>query len=83
MAYRFTDDWGLIFTIECFYCGCKFDEPKTDWTKKTGCIGHYEPIICPNCKKTEHRHNYKCDPLDPLKHRLGWPYDDPRIPYDC
>lgn len=60
----------------CYHCHYNFTAP-------VEAASLYDFVVCPHCGETEQRQHYKCDDEDPLRHPLGWPYDDPTIPYDC
>jgi hypothetical protein len=73
---RYVDGENLVGRLVCYHCWFSFPIPtKTD---KNSLL-----VECPNCKSRERRDQYKCDEKDPLRHPLGWPYDDPTVPYDC
>jgi predicted RNA-binding Zn-ribbon protein involved in translation (DUF1610 family) len=62
--------------IMCYHCWHSFPTPPE-------ATRIYDDVKCPNCGQEEMRQHHKCHESDPLRHPLGWPYDDPTIPYDC
>lgn len=71
----YTDKEDLTGRLMCYRCRHSFPAPK---------VNHRgEEVECPNCKSKDRYDQHKCDPNDPFSHSLGWPYDDPTIPYDC
>lgn len=65
----------LTGRLMCYRCKYSFPAPKV--------IGMAEMVTCPNCKVVDPYYQHKCHKSDPNRHSAGWPYDDPRVPYDC
>jgi hypothetical protein len=62
--------------LMCYYCRHEFPIPETaNW--------YHAQVVCPNCSRSNTRDHFRASPNDPLRNRLGWPYDDPTVPYDC
>ena len=72
----YVDGGNLAGRIMCYHCWHSFLSPP----KATH---RYNSVECLNCGEVEMREQYKCAENDPLRHSLGWPYDDPTVPYDC
>jgi hypothetical protein len=68
---------NLLGKLQCFHCECIFDIPMYKSPSS------FDYIECPQCKISERRQNYRCHENYEFKHPLGWPYNDPTIPYDC
>jgi hypothetical protein len=62
--------------LMCYYCRHVFPIPENAVTRFTD-------VTCPKCSFVDMRQHFKADESDPLRHPLGWPYDDPTVPYDC
>lgn len=43
----------------------------------------YTRVTCTGCGAEDAYEQHRCHPDDPLRNKLGWPYDDPTVPYDC
>lgn len=68
--------------VGCFGCRNIFAAPVAEgWHANK--FPTLQRIKCPHCGTDRARENYRCHPMDPGKHPLGWPYDDWTIPYDC
>lgn len=70
------DTISLIGRLMCYHCRHSFRVP-AHATKR------YTRVKCPHCGEVEPRDQYKAHFTDPLRHPLGWPYDDPTVAYDC
>lgn len=71
----YVDGENLMGRLMCYRCHYSFPAPKV----KHG----YVDVKCPNCNSEDEYQHHKCHYLDPNRNPLGWPYDDPTIPYDC
>ncbi len=72
----YVDGEDLSGRLMCYHCRHSFPAP----LKATH---RYDEVQCLNCGEEEMREHYRCADNDPLRHPLGWPYDDPTFPYDC
>jgi ribosomal protein S27E len=72
----YQDGESMVGRLMCYWCRHSFDIPYAASRSSS-------EVTCPHCGATENRDQYMCDERDPLRHPLGWPYDDPTVDYDC
>ena len=69
------DGDDLTNRLMCYRCRYSFPKPPVCYRS--------DKVTCPNCHEVDDYDQHKCAPTDPLRQPLGWPYDDPTVPYDC
>lgn len=75
-VHPYVDGENLKGRLMCYRCRHSFPAPDN-------VISRFWDVTCPQCGRVDMYQHHKCDASDPLRHPLGWPYDDPTVPYDC
>lgn len=72
----YVDGEDMTGRVMCYNCRHTFPAPQHAKTR-------HDDVRCEHCGIVSERQHFKSADDDPLRHPLGWPYDDPTIPYDC